>query len=75
MSLAPRAIDAAERAAAERLAGSRAEIRYRAACSLDDHAVKLAEACLREDAAAPDSGLRLAAADAALHLGGPQRRC
>ena len=52
-----------------------AEIGYRAACSLDDHAVKLAEACLREDAAAPDPGLRLAAADAALHLGGPQRSC
>ena len=40
-----------------------------------DHAVKLAEACLREDALSPDPALRLAAADAALHLGGPQRRC
>jgi hypothetical protein len=68
-------IDAAERAAAERLADDVAAIRYRAACSLDDHAVKLAEACLREDALAPDPRLRLAAADAALHLGGPQRLC
>ena len=75
VSHGPAAIDAAERAAAERLAAEPAEIRYRAACSLDDHAVKLAEACLREDAAAPDPVLRLAAADAALHLGGPQRSC
>jgi hypothetical protein len=41
----------------------------------DEHAIKLTEACLREDALAPDPALRLAAADAALHLGGPQRRC
>jgi hypothetical protein len=75
VSHAPEPVDAAQRAAAERLAEAPAEIRYRAACSLDDHAVKLAEACLREDAAAPDPILRLAAADAALHLGGPQRSC
>ncbi len=68
-------MDAGERSAAERIAENPAEIRYRAACSLDDHAVKLAEACLREDALSPDPALRLAAADAALHLGGPQRRC
>jgi hypothetical protein len=75
VSFGPGPVVPAERAAAERLAGDAAEIGYRAACSLDDHAVKLAEACLREDAAAPDPGLRLAAADAALHLGGPQRSC
>jgi len=75
VSSAADAVDPPERTAAERLADDPAEIRYRAACSLDDHAVKLAEACLREDALAPDPALRLAAADAALHLGGPQRRC
>lgn len=46
------------------------EIRYRAACSLDEHAVKLAEACWREDRLGPDPILRLAAADAALRLVG-----
>lgn len=46
------------------------EIRYRAACSLGEHAIKLAEACLREDAIAPARELRLAAADAAAHLQG-----
>lgn len=54
----------------ERLAEDRDEIRYRAACSLREHAIKLAEACLREDALAPDPALRLAAADAALALEG-----
>lgn len=44
------------------------EIRYRAACSLHEHAIKLAEACLREDAISPDPMLRRAAADAALAL-------
>jgi len=46
------------------------EIRYRAACSLDEHAIKLAEACFREDRDHPDLALRLAAADAALNLDG-----
>jgi hypothetical protein len=46
------------------------EIRYRAACSLEEHAIKVAEACLREDRASPDPVLRLAAADAALRLDG-----
>jgi hypothetical protein len=53
-----------------RLAEDPDEIRYRAACSLREHAIKLAEACLREDAIAPDPVLRLAAADAALELEG-----
>lgn len=46
------------------------EIRYRAACSLEEHAIKLAEACLREDRDGPDPVYRLAAAEAALHLDG-----
>lgn len=53
-----------------RLAESPAELRYRAACSLEEHAIKLCEACLREDALRPDPVFRLAAADAALHLDG-----
>ena len=43
-------------------------IRYRAACSLQEHAIKFAEACLREHAVAPDEIWLRAAADAALHL-------
>jgi len=50
------------------LAASVDEIRYRAACSLTEHAIKLAEALLREDRIAPDPLLRLAAADAALGI-------
>ena len=53
-----------------RVAGSWDEIRYRAACSLEEHAVKLAEACWREDRLDPDPLLRFAAADAALRLEG-----
>lgn len=53
-----------------RVAGSWDEIRYRAACSLEEHAVKLAEACWREHRLDPDPILALAAADAALRLGG-----
>jgi len=53
-----------------RLAGARDETRYRAACSLGEHAIKLAEAALREDALHPDPLLRLAAADAASMLEG-----
>ena len=53
-----------------RLATDAAEIRYRAACSLEEHAIKMAEACLREHAVRPDPVLPLAAADAAIHLDG-----
>jgi len=53
-----------------RTAESWDEIRYRAACSLEEHAVKLAEACWREDRRTPDPVFRLAAADAALRLEG-----
>lgn len=61
-----------------RLAGDAAEIRYRAACSLEEHAIKLAEACLRENEVRPDPAFRLAAADAAIALdsgGGRGARC
>ena len=74
----PERVDAASRAERDeaiRMASVPEETRYRAACSLDDHAIKLAEACLREDARAPSEVLRIAAADAALHMGGPQRSC
>lgn len=53
-----------------RTAESWDEIRYRAACSLEEHAVKLAEACWREDRRMADPVFRLAAADAALRLEG-----
>jgi hypothetical protein len=55
----------------EKVAESRDEIRYRAACSLQEHAIKFSEACLREDAIAPDPRLRLAAAEAAVRLTAP----
>jgi hypothetical protein len=45
------------------------EIRYRAACSVEEHSIKLTEACLREDEIRPDERLRQAAADAALEIG------
>lgn len=46
------------------------EIRYRAACSIQEHSIKLAEACWREDRLSPDPVFRLAAADAALKIEG-----
>jgi len=54
----------------EQTARSWDEIRYRAACSLDEHAIKLALACWLEDRNRPDPDLRLAAADAALRIDG-----
>ncbi|MDH3685506.1 MAG: questin oxidase family protein [Myxococcales bacterium] len=75
ISFAPCPPDPEERSEAERMKDDPRETRYRAACSLDDHAIKLAEACLREDSLAGAPELRLAAADAALHMGGPQRSC
>jgi len=50
------------------------EIRYHAACSLQEHAIKMAEACWREDQVAEASILRLAAADAALKIDSRGRR-
>jgi hypothetical protein len=52
----------------ERLAVDEAELRYRAACSLEEHAIKFVEACLREHAIQPAPVFRLAAADAATRL-------
>ncbi len=52
----------------EALSASTDEIRYRAACSLEEHSIKMSEACLREDAIAPDPLWRRAAADAALRI-------
>jgi len=63
-----RKIETVDDVEVERCAGSVEEIRYRAACSLQEHAIPFAEACLREEALAPASELRLAAADAALRL-------
>jgi hypothetical protein len=51
-----------------RLAEDPAETRYRAACSLREHSIKLTEACLREHAVSPAPVFALAAADAAVHL-------
>ena len=50
------------------------EVRYRAACSLEEHAIKFVEACLRENAASPHPVFRLAAADAAIHMDSGQGR-
>ena len=44
------------------------EIRYHAACSLQEHAIKMVEACWREDLIAEAEILRRAAADAALKI-------
>ncbi|MAJ58559.1 MAG: hypothetical protein CBC48_00665 [bacterium TMED88] len=52
-----------------RLAAEDAEMRYVAACSAEEHAIKLCEACLREDSLLPDPRLRWAAAHAALRMG------
>jgi hypothetical protein len=44
------------------------EIRYHAACSIQEHSIKMVEACWREDQISPDPIFRLAAADAALKI-------
>lgn len=45
------------------------ELRYRAACSLQEHAIKLTEACWRENRIQADERFRWAAADAITQLG------
>jgi hypothetical protein len=45
------------------------ELRYRAACSLEEHVIKLTEACWCEDRIRPDWRFRFAAADAVTNLG------
>ena len=53
-----------------RVAGDWDEIRYHAACSIQEHSIKMVEACWREDRLTADSIFRRAAADAALKIGG-----
>lgn len=52
----------------QRITDDLAEVRYRAACSLREHSIKLTEACLREHAISNSAIFRQAAADAAVHL-------
>ncbi len=52
----------------ERCAKDPDEIRYRAACSLQEHAIVFTDACLREAAILEDPQLYRAAADAALRV-------
>jgi hypothetical protein len=54
-----------------RCAESASEIRYRAACSVHEHAIVMAEACLREETVRTHKTLLRAAADAALRLSPP----
>jgi len=51
-----------------RISNDWAEIRYHAACSLQEHSIKMVEACWREDQIAADAIFRRAAADAALQI-------
>ena len=51
-----------------RVANDWDEIRYHAACSIQEHSIKMVEACWREDQLSPDPIFRLAAADAALKI-------
>lgn len=53
----------------QRLSGSWDEMRYRAACSVEEHVIELTEICWREDQIRPDERFRMAAADAILELG------
>jgi len=57
----------------ERVAKSWDEIRYHAACSLQEHSIKMVEACFREDQIREDPVFRRAAADAALKIDGRGR--
>lgn len=68
-SLRPLAEAPAIDAEVRRLAGVPDEMRYRAACSAEEHSIKLCEASLREAAVRPDDRLLWAAADAAIAMG------
>ncbi|MFP6656088.1 MAG: hypothetical protein VCB25_10710 [Myxococcota bacterium] len=52
----------------DRISGNWDEIRYHAACSLDEHAIKMVEACWREYQIHEDPVFMRAAADAALKI-------
>ena len=45
------------------------ELRYRAACSLEEHVIKVTETCWRENSARPHPNYGRVAADAVLNLG------
>lgn len=60
--------DPAPDAERDALADNADELRYRAACSGDEQAIMLAEACLRAHAVRPRAVLMQAAADAALNF-------
>lgn len=53
-----------------RVAGDWDETRYHAACSIQEHAIKMTEACWREDQRNPDPIFQRAGTDAALKVGG-----
>ena len=53
-----------------RVSGDWDEIRYHAACSIQEHSIKMAEACWQEDRERADPLFRRAAADAALKIEG-----
>lgn len=53
-----------------RVAGDWDETRYHAACSIQEHAIKMTEACWREDRRNADPAFQRAGADAALKVGG-----
>lgn len=53
-----------------RAAGDWDEVRYHAACSIQDHAIKMTEACWREHRRSNDPIFERAGADAALQIGG-----
>ena len=53
-----------------RVAGDWDETRYHAACSIQEHAIKMTEACWREDLRNPDPIFQRAGTDAALKVGG-----
>ena len=53
-----------------RVAGDWDETRYHAACSIEEHAIKMTEACHREAQRNPSPIFDRAGADAALKVGG-----
>ncbi|MDP6978243.1 MAG: hypothetical protein QF570_06515 [Myxococcota bacterium] len=69
--VADEATDEGEDLEVMRCAEDLREVRYRAACSIQEYAIVMAESCLREAEYSPDSRLVHAAADAALRLSPP----